>query len=172
MSLSTTGVPSREQVESTLPSKERMQEGPVAIFECFEPIPCDPCYTACTFGAVEEFADINHTPSVSLETCNGCGMCVAACPGLAVFIVDTSKPGDMGIVRIPYELEPLPEKDEEVTAISRDGRALGPATVTRVQKGIKGGTPVVWLEVPKAMAMEVRHLELKRGAQSERDQHA
>ena len=46
-----------ERVLKLLPSEERRKKGPYAIFECFQQIPCNPCYTACRFGAVKELTD-------------------------------------------------------------------------------------------------------------------
>ena len=40
------------KVQGILPSEERRQKGPYALFECFQNIPCNPCYTACKFNAV------------------------------------------------------------------------------------------------------------------------
>ena len=53
------GVASEKMIKEILPSEERRQEGPYAIFECFEEIPCNPCFTGCKVGAVKPFNNIN-----------------------------------------------------------------------------------------------------------------
>ena len=49
MALINTGYLEYEELESiqTLPSDERYAEGPVAIIECVQEIPCNPCEAAC-----------------------------------------------------------------------------------------------------------------------------
>jgi len=74
--LEKTGVPTPAQVEAVKPSPERLTEGPVVIVECFQEIPCDPCYTACKRGGFLPFADINDLPRMDFAKCNGCGICI------------------------------------------------------------------------------------------------
>lgn len=144
-----------------LPDPRRRKAGPYAVFECRERIPCDPCTSACKAGAVTGIEDINDVPSVDYEKCTGCGVCVSECPGLAVFVVDETYSEREAVVRIPYELLPLPEPGEEVTGLDRDGRGVCPAKVIRVEKR-KNRTHVVWLVVPKEFAMTVRHFAPNR----------
>ena len=63
--LKSTGIPTQKDLESVVPSKERLAKGPVAIMECFEKIPCNPCYTSCKRGAITEFEDINDRPQLN-----------------------------------------------------------------------------------------------------------
>ncbi|HZW49338.1 MAG TPA: 4Fe-4S binding protein, partial [Bacillota bacterium] len=129
--------------------------------ECFQKIPCNPCATSCPFGAIERENDINELPVINWEKCSGCGICVANCPGLAIFVIDLSKP-DQAVVKLPYEFLPLPAVDEVVTALGRDGAPLGDAKVLRVQDGkAQDRTRLVWLEVEKNIAMQVRNFRKK-----------
>ncbi|MBD3348956.1 MAG: 4Fe-4S dicluster domain-containing protein [Candidatus Eisenbacteria bacterium] len=135
-----------------------MKRGPVVVVECVENIPCNPCAAACPRGAIRIEGDINETPSVDFEACNGCGLCVSACPGLAIFVVDASGKGDTATVMLPYEYAPLPEVGEEVTTLDRSGGKVGRARVTRVlNTEAMDRTPVVSLEVPRDQVMDVRH---------------
>lgn len=56
------------KVQGILPSEERRQKGPYALFECFQNIPCNPCYTACKFNAVKPLTTITDTPETYLTT--------------------------------------------------------------------------------------------------------
>lgn len=152
------GVPGRELLATAIPSPERRARGPVAVVECFQRIPCNPCAGACPQGAIMPFNDINDLPRVDVEKCNGCGLCVSACPGLAIFVIDeTYSPGE-ALVKLPYEMWPLPAPGSEVTALNREGSPVGAARVVRVQSGERfNHTAVVWLAVPRELAMEVRN---------------
>lgn len=48
------GYPSWEELKqfNRIPSDERFAKGPVAVIECIQPIPCNPCEGACKFGAI------------------------------------------------------------------------------------------------------------------------
>lgn len=155
-----TGVPKTEDIQSILPPPERLAKGPVAIIECFENIPCNPCYTACKFEAIQEFADINDRPKIDFDACNGCGLCISACPGLAVFVVDQTYSDTEAVVQIPYEFLPLPEKGDEVAALDRSGRKVTTGTVIKVRK-TKNMTRVVSLAVPKEHALDVRFFRME-----------
>ena len=56
-----TGVFSAEEVNRVMPPPEVLKKGPVAVVECIQEIPCDPCHASCPFGAIKEFKDINDT---------------------------------------------------------------------------------------------------------------
>lgn len=109
-----------------LPSEERQKKGPVAVIECIQEIPCNPCVSACKFDAIL-MEGINGIPHVDFAKCTGCMSCLKVCPGLAIFIQDKSKARPSVI--IPYEYLPLPAKGDSVTLLGRDGAALGVGTV-------------------------------------------
>jgi Fe-S-cluster-containing hydrogenase component 2 len=152
------GVLRAEVIERMLPGDGRLRKGPVVVVECVENIPCDPCVTACPKGAITIEGDINELPSVDHELCDGCGVCLSACPGLAIFAVDVSGDGDVGSVSLPYEFLPLPSVGDEVVTLDREGEPVGSARVTRVLSSkALDRTPIVTLELPKGDAMVVRH---------------
>ena len=161
VTLRQTGVPSADQVEGAYPSPRLREKGPVAVFECFDPIPCDPCYASCPSGAVREFRDINDLPQLDQEKCTGCGICVARCPGLAVFVVQERYDGCRGLVKLPHEFLPLPEPGQTVDALDRSGRVLGPAEVVRVVGARRGDTPVVWIALDRGLVRDARCIRLK-----------
>ena len=139
----------------TLPSKERMKEGPVVIIECMEDIPCDPCVESCKKGAIIK-ESLTAAPTVDYEKCTGCALCVASCPGLAIFVVDNSRE-DKALVYIPYEMLPVPKKGDKGDALDRSGKLIGSSEVAKVRKGIRG-TTILGILVEKDQAMNVRSI--------------
>jgi len=133
--LNKTGVPTAEDVNSVTPSEERLNKGPVAIIECFQEIPCNPCTEACKQGAIQPMEDINNLPQLDVDQCNGCGVCLSRCPGLAIFIVDASYSETEAIVRIPFEYVPVPQVGDKVAGLNRTGEELGTFVVNKVQSG-------------------------------------
>lgn len=159
--LEKTGIPTEEQVKDVTPSKERLSRGPVAIIECFQEIPCNPCYTSCSTGAIKELVDINEKPEVDFDKCNGCGICISNCPGLAIFVVDESYSEDKALIKLPYEFLPLPEKGDMVKALDRGGQVVGQAEVVKVVNSkAQDRTPVIWIAVDKELSMRVRNIEM------------
>lgn len=151
-----TGLAGEHQMSACLPSEEQRKKGPYAVIECFEEIPCNPCVMSCTFDAILPFEDVNSLPIVDFDKCTGCAVCAGVCPGLAIFIVDESKPGHMGTLRLPYEYWPLPEKGQTVMALSREGMDMQPVEVAAVTN-VKGArTPLVSLRMPKDKLQDVR----------------
>ena len=148
-----------------VPSPERLRAGPVAVIECPQEIPCDPCQAACKKGAIAVGPRLTSLPRLDDSRCTGCGLCVPACPGQAVFVVDQSGDDGSGTVMFPWEFLPRPEPGAAVRAADRRGRPLGPATVVAV-KDVRGfdRTPVVTLRVGRDIAMEVRGLVRGVGA--------
>jgi Fe-S-cluster-containing hydrogenase component 2 len=114
------------QANGFLPPDGRERKGPVAVIECIQEIPCDPCVGACKFDAIT-MDGINGIPHVDFAKCMGCMSCLRVCPGLAIFIQDKSKAKPS--VTVPYEYLPLPIKGGTVTLLGRDGSSLGTATV-------------------------------------------
>lgn len=141
-----------------IPSAARRRQGPVAIVECVQNIPCNPCESSCKAEAIAIGGDITATPAIDDAKCSGCGVCVSACPGQAIFIVDEHEShGDRALVTIPYELLPLPEKGETVLALDRAGQPLGPAEVVRARNSkAMDATAQVTIAVPRHLAMTAR----------------
>ena len=166
--LSAVGIPAAVDLENALPSPQRLARGPVAIIECFQEIPCDPCSAACQRGAILPFTDICQLPQVNHALCNGCSLCVVRCPGLAIFVVDLSQPGDRGEVRLPYEYLPLPVKGETAICLDRFGQPICEGVIVRTLRPRSfDRTALVTVNVPKAHALDVRGLRLTRRQEKE-----
>jgi len=146
-----------------VPSEERMRRGPVAVIECPETIPCDPCVTSCPFGAMILGEDsLTGLPRLDKERCTGCGLCVAHCPGQAVFVVDlTFAPGE-ATVTFPYEFLPLPQPGTRVQGTDREGKPVVSARVVKVDTRSQfDHTAVVTIAVPVEYAQVVRGIARK-----------
>lgn len=139
------------------PSEERLCKGPVAVIECNQNIPCNPCEMACRFSAITVGDPITNLPILDENKCIGCGACIAKCPGLAIFVVDKS--GDMATVSFPFEYLPLPEKGDTVKAVDRAGKYVCDAVVLRVNNAaLNDCTPIVTIQVPKEFADDIRSI--------------
>ncbi|MDR3568959.1 MAG: 4Fe-4S binding protein [Syntrophobacteraceae bacterium] len=163
--LSKKGYISDEELKlgSGVPSEQRRRRGPVAVIECIEAIPCNPCESSCKARAIFVGADITHPPELFEDKCIGCLSCVPICPGQAIFVVDESYSDQRASVTMPYEFSPLPEKNEVVTALDRSGQVLGDATVKAVRKTKKmDRTALVTIEAPREWSMKARAFRLKR----------
>lgn len=164
MSVSTltkTGVPSDGDLERVTPPAARRARGPVVMIECFQRIPCDPCHYGCRFGAIRAFDDINDVPEVDWEKCTGCGLCVAACPGLAIFVIDETAGEDECLIAMPYEMHPVPSRGKSVRLQDRAGAVVGHGLVERVIQGRKPeGTTVVWVRAPKQFSLVARSFSI------------
>ena len=160
--LEATGVPTKQDLEKKKPSKERLLQGPVAMIECFQRIPCDPCYYSCKRGAISEMIDINDIPQVDFDRCNGCSLCISNCPGLAIFVLDYNYDEEYGVIRMPYEFLPRPKVGDEVLALNREGVEVSKGKVVEVRDGkVQDKTAVVGVAVPKEFLMEVRNIKVR-----------
>ncbi|MDI6917105.1 MAG: 4Fe-4S binding protein [Thermoplasmatales archaeon] len=153
MSYEEDGIITNEDIQ--IPSKERFESGPVVIIECPQSIPCNPCVDACPFHAIS-MNDINALPKIDFEKCTGCGSCISKCPGLAIFVVDTTYSDNEALIKIPYEFA-LPKTGDTVKALDRKGELKGDARVINVIKE-KDKTGIVSIAVKKTLAMEVRNI--------------
>jgi len=155
--LKRTGVPDDNDLKGVYPDEKRLADGAAAILECFQAIPCNPCATCCPRHAIRSFQDINDLPVIDWEKCNGCAVCVANCPGLAIFVVDESFSATEALLKLPYEFAPLPQAGDVVKALNRCGQEVGAGRIVRVQNPPSfDRTAVVHLAVPKKLAREVR----------------
>lgn len=159
--LKTTGVPSDHDLEGVFPTQERLEEGPVVVVECFETIPCNPCYTACHSGGIEAFKDITDLPTINFEKCNGCTLCISSCPGLAIIVIDYSYHKEYVKMTIPYEFFPLPEEGEWVKGLDRSGSEVVEVQVLSVKNSKhQDKTAVISIAVPKRIFKKIRNIRV------------
>lgn len=163
-----TGIPSEEELAVCpgVPSYERTKKGRVAVIECVQEIPCNPCENACQFGAITIGEQITSLPSLNEEKCTGCGLCVPGCPGLAITIVDRSLDDGQALIEFPFEYLPLPKKGDKVIAVNRAGQPVCEGEVMKIKDGwIFGGTVIVGIKIPEEYANEVRSMQRLKGGE-------
>jgi Fe-S-cluster-containing hydrogenase component 2 len=151
------------EIKCGYPSKERLEKGPVVVIECPEEIPCNPCETICPKNVITVGKPITNIPVVDEDKCDGCGICIPICPGLAVFIVDETYSTDKAAITIPYEILPLPDKGEVVDALDRNGNVVCAGEIIKI-KDLKmaNHTFIVTIAVPKEYSKTVRNFKRQR----------
>lgn len=159
--LASTGVPTKEDLEKVFPNHARLNQGAVAVIECFQNIPCNPCYTACPRKAIKEFEDINDLPSIDYDLCNGCGLCISKCPGLAIMVVDMTYSEHEALIKIPYEFIPLPVENDMVKGVDREGNYVCDVKVVKVlNTKALDKTPIISIAVPKEHVKTIRNIRM------------
>ena len=155
------GYPSLDEIKNanTWPTEERFKKGPVAILECVQKIPCNPCEDACPFHSIIIGNPITNIPKLNLEKCTGCGLCISSCPGLAIFVVNKVYSKTEATVSFPFEYLPLPEKGALVHAVNRAGETVCEAKVEKIVNPAKNDhTPVITIIIPKEYSDTVRSI--------------
>ena len=160
MSVALNGVPVKEEIEKVMPPEDILAKKPVVMVECFQNIPCDPCAASCPFGAILPFEDINDLPAVDYDKCTGCGICVTSCPGLAIFVLDMNYSDKDALIKLPYEMLPLPQKGEMVSGLDREGHKVAEVKVDKVTK-TKNKTYLISIVVPKELALIIRNIRVE-----------
>jgi len=147
-----TGLLSKKDLQ--LPSKKQLEKG-VAILECVQEIPCNPCVDSCPVHAIS-MKDINAPPINDYEKCIGCTRCVGICPGLAIFVVKIKE--GKALVTLPYEFLPVPKVGDKVKALDREGVVKGSGVIKKAVK--QGKTMVITVEVNEELAMDIRNIRV------------
>lgn len=143
------------------PSAERLKKGAVVIIECPEEIPCDVCEAVCPFDAIVIGKEVKNLPKIVEEKCQGCGLCIPKCPGLAIYTVDMTYSKDRALLSFPYEFQPLPEVGSTVRGTTRSGRESVEVKVIDVQQRKDyDRTTVISIAVPKDYIDEIRGIAL------------
>ncbi|MBS5283662.1 MAG: 4Fe-4S binding protein [Clostridiales bacterium] len=163
---------STERKGPGIPSLARRRLGPVACIECFQQIPCNPCEEACPRSAIRIGDEITGLPVLDEEKCNGCGICMTRCPGLAIFSLDETWSDTSALVSFPYEYVPLPVKGQPVRCTDRIGAYVTDGIIHEVRTAKAfDHTAIVTVEIPKEYAMEVRFIDRHTFVRQEVDVH-
>jgi len=157
------GIPTLGELKKSMPSEERMRKRAVAMHECYQDIPCDPCLHSCYLHCIT-MESLTSTPKIDQAKCTGCGLCVAACPGIAIFLLELK--GERGYLTLAYEFAPLPEEGEIVDALDRRGKPVAEAKVEKVYSlpGVDKSTrtTLVKISFPQEKIMEVRFFKRRK----------
>lgn len=145
---------------AAFPSAKVYEVGIHPVIECTQNIPCNPCQEACKVGCIKVGSNITSLPVVDKQAkCIGCGMCVANCPGQAIFLVEQDE--QWAQITLPYEFLPLPEKGTQGTALDRSGKPVCQAEVVSVRAAkALDHTALLTMRVPKEYAATARFVRV------------
>ncbi|MGB9643039.1 MAG: NADH-quinone oxidoreductase subunit I [Candidatus Ratteibacteria bacterium] len=142
------------------PSEQRIKKGPVAVIECAQDIPCNPCETICPKKAIKVGIPITNLPELDQDKCSGCGLCIPVCPGLAIFVLNYNFDKKNASLTIPYEFLPIPDKSEKIKCIDRNGKRVCNGRIVRVIPPEKNsGTSIITFSFPKKYFNVVRNFK-------------
>lgn len=140
------------------PKEDAFAKGLIAVIECDEDIPCNPCEAICPTSAIIVGEPITNLPNIDSSKCNGCLKCISICPGLCIFAVNKNFNEKDSLIYVPYEYAPLPEEGFVVKALDRRGDFVCDAEVHRVIKSSrKQNSVIVGVVVPVEFYNIVRH---------------
>jgi Fe-S-cluster-containing hydrogenase component 2 len=146
--------------EVPLPNEEILKKGKIAIIECVENIPCNPCETSCPQGAIKIGSNICNLPKIDYSKCTGCSLCLAVCPGLAIFAINKYASNDKSEITIPYELNETIKKGMTVKLINRSGEIIGNGEISNIREmKIQKNRKIVSILIDRSLIEEVRHFK-------------
>ena len=145
-------------------------KGVHAVIECSQNIPCNPCQDACRKGCISIGENITSLPVVVGDAaCVACGMCVASCPGQAIFLVDEDAGDGFSTVTLPYEFLPVPTAGTRGRGLSRSGEEICDAVVESVRcVSAFDHTNLLTMRVPEDCAMEGASCRTRHTAEFQR----
>lgn len=156
------GYYTREELTHILPSRERVEKGKVAVIECIEPIPCNPCAHVCPSNGIKKDG-LSKPSEVQEDKCSGCTKCVAVCPGLAIFLQEIKK--GKGYVTMPYELLPAPKVGAKADMMDRSGKGVGVGSIVHPTYQAKGDAYPRWIVTVEMddpeLCYEVRAIKIR-----------
>lgn len=128
------------------------------VMECTQNIPCNPCQDACPKKCIRIGDKITSLPAVDPDAvCADCGMCVASCPGQAIFLVNEDCGDGSAQITLPYEFLPLPKIGDIGKGLSRKGEPVCDANVVNVRTSpAYDKTVLLTIKVPKEYGMKAR----------------
>ena len=99
---------------------------------------------------------ITDLPKVDFDRCTGCTLCVAQCPGQAIFVVDASQDGEEALLSLQYDMGEPPDPGDRVVLLDREGNSVGEGKVVKVYKHKRSEAFVVTIAIPQKLLMVAR----------------
>lgn len=155
------GAPNKNEVKESpgYPKEESWGKGPLAFIECVEEIPCNPCESACPRGAITVGSPITNLPVLDVKKCIGCGICIPACPGMAIYVKNFLFSETRSTIAFSYEYWPLPAKGQEVTLVNELGEPVCQGEVVLVVNTTRNNqTPLVTVSYPREHFESVKYM--------------
>lgn len=154
--LKTDGAPTLDELRAVgmLPGREEMGGRGCLCIECIEEIPCNPCETSCPQGAITVGSPITNLPRIDRSKCTVCGLCLPACPGLAITIKKVD--GETATIRFPWEYLPAPKAGDEVGMVDRGGAVRCQGRVVSIANPTRNDrTAIVTASFPSEFVDEI-----------------
>ncbi len=132
------------------------------VFTCLQEIPCNPCTTVCPKGAIklkDKSGTIMDVPYLAGE-CIGCGVCVAACPGLAITLARKVDAQHAEVV-LPHEYLATFTVGDKIPVTDIEGNFLENATVVKLQFNKKYQTTLITVQVAVENAATVAGIRVQ-----------
>ena len=138
------------------------EEGVMPIIHCLQEIPCNPCTTVCPTDAIQ----IDTDPIMGLPDfkgkCIGCAQCVAACPGLAITLVDYRKDKNMPEVTLPYEVYNHKfEVGDEIKVVDIEGEFLDKLKIEKIKFNKARKVQLIKVKSPKNIAKKIAGFQIQ-----------
>jgi len=148
------GYNTRKELEGygVFPPEEIIKSKRVAVIECIEDIPCNPCEEACRFNGIHK-ESFTKPGKVDWNNCNGCAACLIVCPGLSIFLMQI-KDGK-GYVTLPYEIMPAPKVGKKAKLLNRAGEVIGQGRIVAPTYKALGDANPRWV-----VTVEIHEIEL------------
>lgn len=160
--LLTKGYLDNEEIEKYPGVKE--EEGVHPVIECTQNIPCNPCQDSCPNGCIVVKDIISLPELVDSEECTACGMCIASCPGQAVFLINNEAESGYSYITVPYEFSPIPNVGSLGFALDRSGEKICKAEVVEVKSFTAlDKTNLLTMKVPIKYEKKARAFKEKKG---------
>ncbi|UCF05776.1 MAG: FAD-dependent oxidoreductase [bacterium] len=129
------------------------------LIRCVQEIPCNPCVEACARQSIKIPGDSIMDLPVFEGECTGCARCVAACPGLAINLIQPGYNTERGtsLLVLPYELDDGDLVDGRIVkTVDMEGNDVGSGRIVAFRTShIDDKRKLVSVEVPKTEAFDV-----------------
>lgn len=131
-------------------------------FSCLQEIPCNPCTTVCPKNAIklmDKSGTIMDIPYLAGE-CIGCGICVAACPGLAITLAKKVDEKTAEVM-LPHEYNCSYKTGDRIPLTDMDGNYLEDGTITKISFNKKYKTTLITVSASLQNATKIMGIRVQ-----------